>query len=103
MGPLKESGGEWMPDSNAQYSPARGDCASGCQRPPKPLPGLNFRTGSKTFCVFEMVRGRPSIGFRLEPADVRRVAHGANGFDTPYGRQRWASVWVDSEVDCATH
>jgi predicted DNA-binding protein (MmcQ/YjbR family) len=61
----------------------------------------NFRAGNKTFCVFEMVRGRPSIGFRLEPPDVRRVVHGANGFDTPYGRQRWASVWVDSEVDWA--
>jgi predicted DNA-binding protein (MmcQ/YjbR family) len=61
----------------------------------------NFRAGNKTFCVFEIVHGRPSIGFRLEPADVRRVVHGANGFDTPYGRQRWASVWVDSEVDWA--
>jgi len=55
----------------------------------------NFRAGTKTFCVFEIIRDRPSIGFRLAPDDVRRVAESADGFETPYGRRLWASLWVD--------
>ena len=30
----------------------------------------NFKAGTRTFVAFERVKGRPSIAFRLEPADV---------------------------------
>lgn len=59
----------------------------------------NFRAGKKTFCAFEMVRGRPSIALRLSPADVERALRRKHFFPTPYGRGVWASVWVDAEID----
>jgi len=59
----------------------------------------NFRAGKKTFCAFEMLTGRPSIGFRLSPADVDRALRRKDFFATPYGRGLWASVWVDGAVD----
>jgi len=52
----------------------------------------NFRTGKKTFVAFEQVQGRPSIAFRLD-ADVEQL--GPNFFDTPYGRGKWVSLWID--------
>jgi predicted DNA-binding protein (MmcQ/YjbR family) len=59
----------------------------------------NFRAGKKTFCTFEMVSGRPSIAFRLSPADVRRTVRRKRFFATPYGRGLWASMWVDGGAD----
>jgi predicted DNA-binding protein (MmcQ/YjbR family) len=59
----------------------------------------NFRAGKKTFCAFEMLTGRPSIAFRLSPADVERALRRKHFFATPYGRGVWASVWVDGAVD----
>jgi len=32
----------------------------------------NFRAGTKTFCAFEMIQGRPSIAFRLDRGEVAR-------------------------------
>src|SRR5512140_57873 len=46
----------------------------------------NFRAGRKTFCAFEVVRGRPSIAFRLSPPDMDLVLQRDEFFSTPYGR-----------------
>jgi predicted DNA-binding protein (MmcQ/YjbR family) len=59
----------------------------------------NFRAGRKTFCTFELVKGRPSVAFRLAPADVERLIDGKRFFLTPYGRGQWASAWLDEAVD----
>jgi len=59
----------------------------------------NFRAGTKTFCAFEMLSGRPSIAFRLSPEDVDRALRRKHFFATPYGRGLWASTWVDGAVD----
>lgn len=59
----------------------------------------NFRAGKKTFCTFEMVRGRPSIAFRLSPADVDLVLRRKHSFATPHGRGVWVSLWVDGAID----
>ena len=59
----------------------------------------NFRAGRKTFCAFEMIKGRPSITFRLSPGDVVRTLRRQSFFATPYGRGLWASRWVDDRVN----
>ena len=59
----------------------------------------NFRAGARTFATFEIVKGRPSMAFRLPPADVGRLLQRKGFFDTPYGRGQWVSVWVDGRVD----
>jgi predicted DNA-binding protein (MmcQ/YjbR family) len=62
----------------------------------------NFRAGRKTFCAFELVKGRPSIAFRLPPADVDVACRRPDFFATPYGRGVWASVWVVGAIDWST-
>jgi predicted DNA-binding protein (MmcQ/YjbR family) len=59
----------------------------------------NFRAGKKIFCALEILDGRPSIAFRLSPADVDLVLRRNRFFATPYGRGQWASLWVDAAVD----
>lgn len=59
----------------------------------------NFRAGKKTFCTFELVKGRPSVAFRLPPDDVERLLPGKQFFLTPYGRGQWVSAWLDEAVD----
>jgi len=58
-----------------------------------------FRVAGKTFCAFEMIKGRPSIAFRLPDGDVEEIAASEHGFLTPYGRSKWASLWVDGTQD----
>jgi predicted DNA-binding protein (MmcQ/YjbR family) len=58
-----------------------------------------FRVSGKTFCAFEMVKGRPSVAFRLPESDVAQVTAHEPGFVTPYGRGTWASLWLDGNVD----
>ena len=58
-----------------------------------------FRAGKKMFCAFETFGGRPSVAFRLTPADVKRLARKKHFFETPYGRSVWISRWVDVPVD----
>jgi predicted DNA-binding protein (MmcQ/YjbR family) len=58
-----------------------------------------FRVAGKTFCAFEMVKGRPSIAFRLADGDVAAMVESEHGFPTPYGRGKWASLWVDQLQD----
>ena len=59
----------------------------------------NFRAGKKTFCAFELFRGRPSIAFRVTVADAKRLARKRYFFATPYGRGVWVSRWVDVPLD----
>lgn len=59
----------------------------------------NFRAGKRIFAAFEIVKGRPSIAFRLDPVDVDLLLRKKNFFATPYGQGRWVSVWVDGRVE----
>jgi predicted DNA-binding protein (MmcQ/YjbR family) len=59
----------------------------------------NFRAGRKTFAAFEIVKGRPSIAFRLDRADRDRLLRRKPFFATPYGRGRWVSMWADKAID----
>ena len=59
----------------------------------------NFRAGTRAFATFEIVRGRPSIAFRLPPASVDRLLRRKQFFVTPYGRGQWVSLWADGSVD----
>ena len=58
----------------------------------------NFLAGKKTFVTFERVQGRPSIAFRLDRADIERLAHRQQFFATPYGRGLWISMWADTPL-----
>ena len=59
----------------------------------------NFRAGRKVFCAFEIVKGRPSIAFRLTASDRKAVERKTMAFATPYGRGLWVSVWIDDAID----
>ena len=59
----------------------------------------NFKAGKKTFVAFERVKGRASIAFRLDAADVDRLLKRKQFFVTPYGRGLWVSLWADGRVD----
>jgi predicted DNA-binding protein (MmcQ/YjbR family) len=59
----------------------------------------NFRAGKRTFAAIEIIGGRPSIAFRLTPADVAGLLRRKQFFATPYGRGLWASMWADGPVD----
>jgi predicted DNA-binding protein (MmcQ/YjbR family) len=59
----------------------------------------NFKAGKKVFVAFEQIRGRPSIAFRLPPAEVERLLMRRQFFVTPYGRGKWVSVWADGALD----
>ena len=61
----------------------------------------NFRAGRKTFAAFELVKGRPSIAFRLERADRDRLLRRKRFFVTPSGRGLWVSMWADATIDWA--
>ena len=59
----------------------------------------NFLAGKKTFVTFEQFKGRPSIAFRLDRADIERLSGNPLFFATPYGRGQWLSLWIDSAFD----
>jgi len=59
----------------------------------------NFRVGTKTFCTLEVVQRRPSIAFRVPPADVTRLKRKKHFFATPYGRGVWISRWLDEGIE----
>ena len=44
-----------------------------------------FKAGAKTFAAIEVVSGRPSVAFRLEPVDVDLLLKRKSFFATPYG------------------
>lgn len=58
-----------------------------------------FKAGRKMFCAFEIIRGRPSIAFRLPAPQVAAALKDVRCFASPYGRGLWVSVWVDGTVD----
>jgi len=58
-----------------------------------------FKAGRKMFCAFEIIRGRPSIAFRLPAEQVAAALKDVRCFASPYGRGLWISVWVDRTVD----
>ena len=58
-----------------------------------------FKVGKKTFCAFEMLKGRPSIAFRVPPGGAQRFERRRHFFATPFGRNTWISRWVDVTVD----
>lgn len=58
-----------------------------------------FKAGQKMFCAFEIIRGRPSIAFRLAEKHVAAALKDVRCFAPPYGRGLWVSVWVDGTVD----
>ena len=59
----------------------------------------NFRANKRTFVTFEIVKGRPSIAFRLDPAEIAPLLRRKQYFATPYGRGMWASLWADGTVN----
>lgn len=59
----------------------------------------NFKAGKKTFVAFERIKGRASIAFRLDPAEVEQLLRRTQFFATPYGRGLWASLWADGRID----
>jgi predicted DNA-binding protein (MmcQ/YjbR family) len=59
----------------------------------------SFRVSKHMFCAFEMIKGRPSIAFRLPRETCDDLRERDLAFITPYGRGLWASVWVDVTVD----
>jgi predicted DNA-binding protein (MmcQ/YjbR family) len=59
----------------------------------------NFQVGTRTFCTLEVVQSRPSIAFRVPPADVSRLERKKHFFTTPYGRGLWISRWLDDAID----
>jgi len=58
-----------------------------------------FKAGTKTFAAIELVDGRASVAFRLEPVDVDLLLQRKSFFATPYGRGLWASAWADGPLD----
>lgn len=58
-----------------------------------------FKVGKKTFCAFEMIKGRPSIAFRVPAGGAKRFERRRHFFVTPFGRSTWISRWVDVTVD----
>lgn len=58
-----------------------------------------FKAGGKMFCTFEVMKGRPSIAFRLDTKSAASALKDVRCFASPYGRGLWVSVWVDGAVD----
>jgi predicted DNA-binding protein (MmcQ/YjbR family) len=59
----------------------------------------NFRAGKRTFVAFEVIKGRPSIAFRLDAVTVGLLLRRKQFFLTPYGRGRWVSLQADKAVN----
>jgi predicted DNA-binding protein (MmcQ/YjbR family) len=59
----------------------------------------NFTAGTRMFVAFERVKGRASIAFKLDAADVQRQRRRKGFFVTPYGRGMWVSLWADGAID----
>ena len=56
----------------------------------------NFRSAGRTFAVFEVYRGRPTIAVKAELAEQEILVERFWFFRTPYvGKQGWVSAWVD--------
>ena len=59
----------------------------------------SFRVGGRTFCTFEILRGRPTIAMKASPADVKRLSVRDDFVVTPYGRGVYVSRWLDGSIN----
>jgi predicted DNA-binding protein (MmcQ/YjbR family) len=59
----------------------------------------SFRVGTRTFCTFEILRGRPTIAMKASPADVKRLSQLDDFAVTPYGRSVYVSQWLDGAIN----
>ena len=59
----------------------------------------NFRAGKRTFVTFEVFKDKPSIAFRLDPANVDLLLRRKDFFATPYGRGQWVSLHIEGNVN----
>ena len=59
----------------------------------------SFRVQGRTFCTFELLRGRPTIAMKASPADVKRLATRDDFIVTPYGRSVYVSQWLDGSIN----
>ena len=56
----------------------------------------NFRVVGRTFVVFEIYKGRPSIAVKAELEEQDFLVEKFGLYKTPYtGKQGWVSAWVD--------
>ena len=58
-----------------------------------------FRAGKKMFVAFEMIKGRPTIAFKISTRRATRFLGRSEYFASPYGRNEWVSIHVDGKVD----
>ena len=59
----------------------------------------SFRVVGRTFCTFEILRGRPTIALKASPADVKRLSARDDFIVTPYGRSVYVSRWLDGSIN----
>ncbi|HUK36025.1 MAG TPA: MmcQ/YjbR family DNA-binding protein [Vicinamibacterales bacterium] len=59
----------------------------------------NFRVVGRTFCTFEILRGRPTVAMKASPADVKRLSQSDDFVVTPYGRSMFVSQWLDGAIN----
>jgi len=56
----------------------------------------NYRVAGRTFAVFEIYKGRPSIAISADPQEQAFLVERFGFFKTPYvGSRGWISAWVD--------
>jgi predicted DNA-binding protein (MmcQ/YjbR family) len=75
-----------------------------CQSLPETEEGVawghpNFRVRGRTFCAFEILKGRPSIALNGEQGDVKRLQGRKHFTVTPYGRGVYVSRWLDESIN----
>ena len=51
------------------------------------------------FCAFEVMKGRPSIAFKISTRRAARLLKKGTYFASAYGRNQWVSIYVDQPVD----
>jgi predicted DNA-binding protein (MmcQ/YjbR family) len=59
----------------------------------------SFRVHGRTFCTFELLRGRPTIAMKASPADMKRLSQRDDFVVTPYGRSVYVSQWLDGSIN----
>ena len=75
-----------------------------CQSLPDAEEGIawghpNFRVRGRTFCAFEILKGRPSIALNGASEDVRRLQGKKHFTVTPYGRGVYVTRWLDETIN----
>ena len=75
-----------------------------CQSLPDTEEGIgwghpNFKVHGRTFCAFEILKGRPSIALNGAQEDVKRLKDRKHFTVTPYGRGVYVSRWLDESIN----